>query len=165
MKRINIIPISALILFFLLITLSDADTIYLKNGDKIETKRAWEEKGWVNFLKPGSSLEIVLSIKGEDVERIETETEPDKPIKQSKNIRSIKVRGRTISIGDTQDEIITIVGTGKAAVVNEDISGDPNCDSGLYIIRTFNIGYKFTLHVARPQCSGPYRVVRIILPK
>ncbi len=46
-----------------------ADIVYLKNGEKLQAERTWEENGQIKCLMFGS----VLGYSKEDVERIEVE--------------------------------------------------------------------------------------------
>jgi len=48
---------------------ANADLVILKNGDKIETKRAWEEDGQIKFYRYGG----IVGYPKELVDRIETE--------------------------------------------------------------------------------------------
>ena len=54
---------------FILVAITHADSIILKNGKVIETQGAWEENGYVKFFKDGK---IHSGFPKSQVERIET---------------------------------------------------------------------------------------------
>ena len=73
-RRIASYPLSKIISLFIALPLlfisplfSYADTIFLKDGTSLETKRTWEKDDEIMFFKE----DLVTSIKKSDVERIE----------------------------------------------------------------------------------------------
>jgi hypothetical protein len=58
---------TASLLLFIFPLFSHADTIFLKNGTSLETKRTWEKDDKIMFFKE----DLVTSIKKSDIERIE----------------------------------------------------------------------------------------------
>jgi hypothetical protein len=48
-------------------------------------------------------------------------------------------------------------------VVDQTVEKDPNNPNSLLIVKNYNVkGMKFTVHFARVEDPGPYRIVRIV---
>jgi hypothetical protein len=76
-------------------------------------------------------------------------------------VNFIKVRGKTIGIGDSADQIFTILKNDD--MVNQTVEKDPNNPNSLLVIKNYQIkGRKFTIYFARVHDPGPYKVTKII---
>lgn len=76
-------------------------------------------------------------------------------------VASIKFLGKLIKIGDTSDQVITVLK--PKDMVNQTVGKDPNNPASLLVVKNNKIkAKKFTLYFARVQDPGPYQVIRII---
>ncbi len=74
---------------------------------------------------------------------------------------SIKIGENLIKVGDTSDQVITMLKPGD--MVNQTVEKDPNNAASLLVIKNYQVkGKKFTLYFARVQDPGPYQVIKII---
>lgn len=79
-----------------------------------------------------------------------------KPAAEEK-LQSIVVRGKKIRIGDTFDQVLTILS--KSDQVDQEVSKD---SKGLIVRKHYNVeAKKFTLTCARTDNPGPYRIIDI----
>jgi hypothetical protein len=76
-------------------------------------------------------------------------------------VNFIKVRGKTIGIGDTADQVFAVLKNGD--MVNQTVEKDLDNPNSLLVIKNYQIkGRKFTLYFARVHDPGPYKVTKII---
>lgn len=76
-------------------------------------------------------------------------------------VNFLKVRGKTIRIGDTADQIFTVLK--KSDMVNQTVGKDSNNSNSLLIVKNYQVkGRKFTIYFARVQDPGPYKVTKIM---
>ncbi len=76
-------------------------------------------------------------------------------------VTSLSVRGKKIKIGDTADQIFSVLK--QDDMVNQTISKDPNNPNSLLVIKNFEVeGKTFTIHFIRVEDPGPYKVVKIV---
>jgi hypothetical protein len=77
-------------------------------------------------------------------------------------VTSINVRGKTVQINDTADQVFTVL---KASdMVDQTVKRDPNNPNSLLLVKNYKVeGKKFTLYFARVNDPGPYRVVKITM--
>jgi hypothetical protein len=82
-------------------------------------------------------------------------------ISYADEVKSIKVRGKTISINDTADQVFRVVN--KNDVVNQSVEKDPSNPNSLLVVKNYKVSKKkFTIYFARIKDPGPYKVVRIV---
>jgi hypothetical protein len=75
-------------------------------------------------------------------------------------VNSLKIRGKTIKIDDTGDQVFAVLK--KSDMVNQTVSKDPNNPNSLLVVKNYNVkGKKFTIYFARVQDPGPYKVIKI----
>jgi hypothetical protein len=75
-------------------------------------------------------------------------------------VSSIKVRGKTIQMNDTADQVFAVLN--GSDMVDQTVQKDPNNSNSLLVVKNYKVeGKRFTLYFARVQEPGPYRVVRI----
>jgi hypothetical protein len=73
---------------------------------------------------------------------------------------SIRVRGATLRVGDTADEVINTLR--PADLKGFDFTSDPSQPDGLLVTRHYNVdGQSFSLTMGRRLPLGPDRIVRI----
>lgn len=83
---------------------------------------------------------------------------PPSTPKQKEVLLQIFVRGKVIRIGDTFDDVLTILK--ESDMVRQEVSSDRN--GSMLLWKHYEIGQKiFTLTVARVDNTGPYRIIRI----
>ena len=76
-------------------------------------------------------------------------------------VNSLKIRGKTIRIGDTADHVFTIFK--KSDMVNQTVGKDPNNPNSLLVVKNYQVkGRKFIIYFARVQDPGPYTITKII---
>ena len=76
-------------------------------------------------------------------------------------VNSIKVREKTIRIGDTADKAFAVLK--KSDMVSQTIEKDPNIPDSLLVVKNFRVkGRKITIHFTRAHEPGPYKVTKII---
>jgi len=76
-------------------------------------------------------------------------------------VNSLKVRGKTIRIGDTADQVFAVLK--KSEMVNQTVEKDPNNPNSLLVVKNYEVkGKKFTIYFARVQEPGPYKIIKII---
>jgi hypothetical protein len=75
-------------------------------------------------------------------------------------VDSLKVRGKTIKIGDTADDIFETLKPADSK--KKDIGPDPNNPQSLLVTHQYEVaGKSFSLTFARTTDPGPYRLIRI----
>jgi hypothetical protein len=80
---------------------------------------------------------------------------------EAKEVRSITVRGATVAVGDTADELAAILR--PSDVVREKGQKDLETSRGFYAIRLYKVdGREFALHFARLRDPGPFEVIKIV---
>lgn len=88
-------------------------------------------------------------------------TEEKKAADRQKKEQTITLRGKIISVNDTHDDVIAVLK--NSDMLDQTVHKDPNNPNSLLTIRHYLVGEKrFTLHFARVEDPGPYRVVKII---
>ena len=76
-------------------------------------------------------------------------------------VNFLKVRGKMIRMGDTADQVFTILK--KSDMVNQTIGKNPNNPDSLLVVKNYQVnGKKFTIYFARVQDPGPYTIIKII---
>ncbi len=76
------------------------------------------------------------------------------------DVSSIKVRGKTIEMNDTADQVFAVLQ--GSDMVDQTVQKDPSNPNSLLVVKNYRVkGKRFTLYFARVQDPGPYRVVRI----
>ena len=76
-------------------------------------------------------------------------------------VNILKVRGKAIRIGDTADQVFTILIKGD--MVNQTVGKDPSNPNSLLVVKNYQVkGRKFTIYFARVEDPGPYKVTKMI---
>ena len=76
-------------------------------------------------------------------------------------VNSIKVRGKTVAVNDTADQVFGVLK--GSDMVHQTVEKDPNNPNSLLVVKKYKVeGKKFTVYFARVQDPGPYKVVRIV---
>ncbi len=80
----------------------------------------------------------------------------------AQEVKSIKVNGKTITVGETFDNVLTKL-PNKYMVSQSNPSPDPINSNSFILTKKYNVnGYKFDLIVGRREDPGPFRIRKII---
>lgn len=82
------------------------------------------------------------------------------PVDKYDKTQSLTIRGKTISVGDTYDDVLLVVRPGE--MVTQDTYKDTKLKNSLALIKDYNAdGKRFRLYISRLEDEGPYQVVGI----
>lgn len=94
---------------------------------------------------------------------IQTPAAPTAKQNKNKKIAGLVVRGKTISVGDSFDDVTSVLQ--PADCTYQDHKSDPLIPGSLSLQKVYNAGGKiFTLYVARKEAGGPYYITNIEVP-
>ncbi len=80
----------------------------------------------------------------------------------AQEVKSIKVNGKTITIGETFDNVLTKI-PNKYMVSQSSPSPDPINPNSFILTKKYNVnGFKFDLVVGRREDPGPFRIRKIV---
>ena len=80
----------------------------------------------------------------------------------AQEVKSITVNGKTISVGDTYDSVLTKI-PNKYMTSQSSPSTDPVNSNSFIVTKKYNVnGLKFDLIVGRREDPGPFRIRKII---